>query len=97
VGRLAAGLEAPVAADLADTAIQERDSVPVPIPIQVIPVPPVKLVGLPAVADTPPTQRRTRRSQRGRVSAYLPTVALAAVIGAGLGSLFMALAPLLQH
>ncbi len=38
-----------------------------------------------------------RRKARSSLQAYLPTVALAAVIGAGLGSLFMALAPLVQR
>jgi serine/threonine-protein kinase len=102
---LAAGLAAPAPAYLADT-ILDGDSVPAPVPIPVpiraiaptvIPVPPVKLIGLPDPQGAPITRRDPRGDQRGRLSAYLPTVALAAVIGAGLGSLFMALAPLLQH
>jgi hypothetical protein len=40
------------------------------------------------------TRLRTRRRRR---HGYLPTVALVAVIGAGLGSLFMALAPLVMR
>jgi serine/threonine-protein kinase len=61
-----------------------------PIPI-VVPAPLAEPVPRPRTAA--PTPANPRRSPR---HGYLPTVALAAMIGAGLGSLFMALAPLMQ-
>jgi serine/threonine protein kinase len=96
---LAAELAAtlPVPFDLADTAAVDSDRAPMLRPIQaVINLPPVKLIGPPEGAEAPATRRRLRRNQR-KLSSYLPTMALAAVIGAGLGSLFMALAPLMAH
>jgi eukaryotic-like serine/threonine-protein kinase len=43
------------------------------------------------------TQRRARRAVRSPLQSYLPTVALAAVIGAAVGSLLMVLAPFVQR
>jgi serine/threonine-protein kinase len=94
---LVASLGATVPFALADTAALDPESVPVLLPVQaVINAPPVKIIGPREVVDPPPTRRRHRRAQR-KISSYLPTMALAAVIGAGLGSLFMALAPLMAH
>ena len=58
---------------------------------------PVASLGVPSIAN-PPTETTVGRgaaAERGKVRAYLPAVALAAAIGAGLGSLFMVLVPLL--
>ncbi len=66
---------------LVPLAVQEVISAPASV---IAPCPPA-----------PPTRRSGPR--RSRLSTYLPTVAVAAIIGAGLGSLFMALIPLAQR
>jgi hypothetical protein len=60
---------------------------------------PVATLEVPHIED-PPTETtvgRAAAARAGGVKDYLPVVALAAVVGAGLGSLFMALAPLLER
>jgi serine/threonine protein kinase len=70
------------------------------------PVPVVFQVSMEEVAPRPeavvatvlvPAEVTRLRTRRRRRHGYLPTVALVAVIGAGLGSLFMALAPLVMR
>jgi serine/threonine-protein kinase len=65
-----------------------------------------KLLDAPLIVPAPaPDADRDRTTaipaapqhRQGRVSRYLPTMAVAAVVGAGLGSIFMALVPLLHH
>jgi len=68
---------------------------PLPLPVQEVVVAPVIILG---DRSTPlPTTVRRPSAARSRLQTYLPTVALAALIGAGLGSLVMALAPLVQR
>jgi hypothetical protein len=74
----------------------DRDPVIVAIPV--IPAETPELQG-PIVDDrhTPLPTTQRRRSARSRFQSYLPTVALAAVVGAGIGSLLCALVPLVQR
>ncbi len=78
------------------------DHDPILVATPVIPAEPLELPAPPVVAvvedrHTPLPSTRLRRGAVGRLQSYLPTVALAAVVGAGLGSLLVALAPFVQR
>ncbi len=67
--------------------------IPIPIVPQVVPRAPAG----PFLIEDPATEMTKRRpGARSTLQSYLPTIALAAVIGAGLGSIVMALAPLVH-
>jgi len=84
------------AAELA-AELDEPRRVPVALRLE-ISVPVAVVEPLPVVETAPPlSERPVRPAPRGKLQTYLPTIAVAAVIGAGVGSLLMMLAPLVQR
>ena len=82
-----------------DDLLADLSAVPVPLARPVVMSLPIATMAVPTI-DDPPSETTIGRGKvalRRKVPAYLPAVALAAAIGAGLGSLFMALVPLFQR
>jgi serine/threonine protein kinase len=84
--------EASLPSIAADVGGEEGEDVEA-YPIVALPVVP----RAPFAIEDPATEiTKARSARRARVHPYLPTIAVAAVIGAGLGSLLMALAPFVR-